>query len=92
MLRGLMNVVFSDLFTLLGALDAGIRAFLAMFHVVFPAFLGAKTADRGAMFYHGGALLGLAGQKFRGNNAQQRTIHVELDTPRHRLDIVSFQT
>jgi hypothetical protein len=87
-----MRMVRADFLALFRAIFAGIGAFLAVFHVVFATFLGATATRFGAMFGDRGCKIGIARKQFRRDDAQQGTIHVQLDATRHHLDVFFPQT
>jgi len=78
--------------TLLGALEAGPGAFLAVRIVVLPAFCGAFPAK---VRTNAAELLGLPAaeaHQLRGAIARRGALHVQLDAPCHFFHVLLLQT
>ena len=69
------------------ALCARCSALLAMVHIVFATFVGARLANNGAQSANGFAVLAAACHRCCGQRADLRAIHVQRDARRHHLYI-----
>ena len=77
--------------TLVCAATASLRAFLAMRHRMFGAFLATRFTNVRAGLAKGAGHFAAARHVSRSQSANLRTIHIERNTPGHRFWILFLQ-